>query len=78
MVFSSAVLYGEAVAGDGDEGIQAVFEQWNRIGGDMALVVFDVLELDGHSVMREAWEHRRKRLEDLLAGADLLRVGLCR
>jgi bifunctional non-homologous end joining protein LigD len=72
----SAVLDGEAVAGDGREGIQAVFEARNRIRGDMALLAFDVLELDGQRIMREPWEHRRQRLEDLLGRESLPRIGL--
>jgi hypothetical protein len=40
------VLDGEAVAGDGHEGIQAVFTERNRVGGDLAFLAFDVLELD--------------------------------
>jgi bifunctional non-homologous end joining protein LigD len=74
--FRSAVLDGEAVAGDGHEGIQAVFAGRKRVGGDMALVLFDVLRLDGHDVMREPWTSRRKRLEDLLDGERLNRVGI--
>jgi ATP-dependent DNA ligase len=34
--FESAVFDGEACAGDAHEGIQAVFTERNRIGGDMA------------------------------------------
>jgi hypothetical protein len=41
---------------------RAVFEERTKVGGDMALLSFDVLELDGCSVMCEPWEHRRKRL----------------
>ena len=63
---ASAVLDGEAVAGDGSEGIQAVFEARTRPGSPMAFAAFDVLELDGHRVMAEPWTARRKRLEDLL------------
>jgi hypothetical protein len=63
---ASAVIDGEAVAGDGSEGIQAVFEARNRPGSPMAFTAFDLLELDGQSVMGEAWTVRRKRLEDLL------------
>jgi ATP-dependent DNA ligase len=72
--FDSAIFDGEACAGDGHEGIQAVFTERNRIGGDMALVLFDVLHLDGKSVMREPWRDRRKRLEDLLDGQRIARV----
>src|SRR6202795_2910637 len=61
---ASAVLDGEAVAGDGSEGIQAVFEARTRPGSPMAFAAFDVLELDGQSVMGEPWTARRKRLED--------------
>ena len=71
---ASAVLDGEAVAGDGSEGIQAVFEARNRPGSPMAFTAFDLLELDGQSVMGEAWTVRRKRLEDLLEPPPL---GIC-
>jgi bifunctional non-homologous end joining protein LigD len=63
---AAAVLDGEAVAGDGSEGIQAVFESRNRSGSPMAFAAFDVLEVDGRGVMGEPWTARRKRLEDLL------------
>ena len=53
--FDSAVFDGEACAGDGHEGIQAVFTERKRVGGDMALVLFDLLHLKGKSVMREPW-----------------------
>jgi ATP-dependent DNA ligase len=51
--FDSAVLDGEACAGDGHEGIQAVFEERNKVGGDMSLVLFD-LERKRHE-RRPAW-----------------------
>jgi ATP-dependent DNA ligase len=63
---ASVTLDGEAVAGDGSEGVQAVFEARTRPGSPMAFAAFDVLELDGQSVMGEPWTARRKRLEDLL------------
>src|SRR5262245_42888422 len=72
----SAVIDGEACAGDGHEGIQAVFHERQKQGGDMAVVVFDVLHLDGRSVMAEPWRDRRKRLEDLVDGRQLPRVGI--
>ena len=56
---ASAVLDGEAVAGDGSEGIQAVFEARTRPGSPMAFAAFDVLELDGHRVTGEPWTARR-------------------
>lgn len=68
--FKSAIFDGEACAGDGHEGIQAVFAERNRVGGDMALVLFDLLHLRGKSVMGEPWRDRRKWLEDLLEGAS--------
>jgi hypothetical protein len=40
------VLDGEAVAGDGSEGIQAVFEARHRPGSPMALTAFDLLAID--------------------------------
>ena len=63
---AAAVLDGEALAGDGSEGIQAVFEARTRSGSSMAFAAFDLLEIDGHRVMGEPWTARRKRLEDLL------------
>src|SRR5262249_4865702 len=59
----AAILDGEACAGDGHEGIQAVFEERNRDGGDMSFLAFDLLTVGGHDVMREPWRDRRKRLE---------------
>jgi hypothetical protein len=35
--FRSAIFDGESCAGDGHEGIQAVFTERNWVGGDMAL-----------------------------------------
>jgi ATP-dependent DNA ligase len=72
----SAILDGEAVAGDGNEGIQAVFHERGRAGGAMAVILFDVLKLDGQDVMREPWTARRKRLEDVLGGQDVPGVGI--
>jgi ATP-dependent DNA ligase len=39
--FESAIFDGEACAGDGHEGIQAVLTERNRAGGDMALTPLD-------------------------------------
>lgn len=39
------------MAGDGNEGIQAVFHARNRSGSSMAFAAFDVLAFDGHAVM---------------------------
>jgi ATP-dependent DNA ligase len=72
----TAVLDGEACAGDGHEGIQAVFEERNREGGDMSFLAFDLLTLNGQDIMREPWTNRRKRLEDLFVIVSLPRVGL--
>ena len=44
---ASAGLDGEAMAGDGSEGIQAVFEARTRPGSPMDFAAFDVVELDG-------------------------------
>src|SRR5262245_15175513 len=65
---ADAILDGEAVVGEGSEGIQAVFEARNRADGAMAFAAFDLLAFDGREVMAEPWTSRRKRLEDLLAG----------
>ena len=59
--------------GNGSESIQAVFEACNRPGSPRAFTAFDLLELDGQSVMGEAWTVRRKRL-DLLEPPPL---GIC-
>jgi hypothetical protein len=72
----AAVLDGEACAGDGHEGIHAVFEERHRIGGDISFMAFDLLKLDGQDVMREPWKDRRKRREDVFASLTLPRVGL--
>jgi ATP-dependent DNA ligase len=72
----AAVLDGEACAGDGHEGIQAVFEERTREGGEMSFLALDLLKLDGQDVMREPWTDRRKRLEDVFASFTLPRVGL--
>jgi ATP-dependent DNA ligase len=61
------VLDGEARAGDGHDGIQAVFEERHRIGGAMSFMAFDLLMLDGDDIMREPWTARRKRLKDVFA-----------
>ncbi len=55
------------MAGDGSEGIQAVFEARNQPGSPMAFAAFDLLEVDGYSIIGEPWTARRKRLEGLLA-----------
>jgi ATP-dependent DNA ligase len=64
------------VAGDGHEGIQSVFTERNRIGGNLAFHAFDLVEIDGRRVMREHWTYRRKRLVDLLDGRRIERIGL--
>ena len=46
------------------------------MGGDMAVVFFDLLHVGGKSVMREPWRDRRKRLEDLVEGHQLSRVAV--
>src|SRR5262249_19687371 len=50
--FDAAVLDGEACAGDGHEGIQAVFSERRRPDGAMSLVFFDLLALDAGGGMR--------------------------
>ncbi len=70
-----AVFDGEAVADNGKEGVQDVFAQRARAGGAMALMVFDLLQVDGQDVMREPWTGRRERLEDVML-APLPRVSL--
>lgn len=55
---------------------RVLFEERNRVGGDMSVLAFDLLELNGQDVMREPWKDRRKRLEDVFAGLVLPRIGL--
>ena len=54
------------MAGDGSEGIPAVFEEGNRSGNIMAVTQFDVLELNSSQSVLGERAARRKRLEDLL------------
>src|SRR6266508_3446978 len=72
----SAVLDGEAVAGDGHEGIQSVFTERNKPRGALALIFFDLLTLDRQSVMRERWTSRRKRPEDVFDAVTLPNVSV--
>jgi hypothetical protein len=46
------VLDGEACAGDGHEGIQAIFEERDRIGGEMSFMAFDLLSCARHDALR--------------------------
>ncbi len=66
-----AILDGEIVAGDGHEGIHSVFAEREKPGGAMAFGAFNLLHVGGQDVMREPWRDRRKRLEDLVAGAAI-------
>lgn len=74
--FQAAVLDGEACAGNAHQGVQHVLVERQRPDGATALLLFDLLTLDGRNVMREPWMDRRKRLEDLVAGDRPRRVGL--
>ena len=67
---ASAVLDGEALAGDGSEGIRAVFEARTRPGSPMVAAAYDLLELDGARVMGEPSTARRKRLERIAVRLD--------
>ena len=53
-----------------------MFTERNRIGGDMACS-FDVLHVQGRSVMREPWRGRRKRLEDLYKAIEFRALPYC-
>ena len=72
----SGIFDGEAVAGDGHEGIHSVFEARGTAGSAMAVVLFDVLHVAGQDVLREPWRDRRKRLESVVEGAALPGVTL--
>ena len=67
---ASAVLDGEAVAGDGSQGIQAVFGARHRLGSPKAFAAFDLLEPGAHRVVGEPWTGRRKRLEGIAVRLD--------
>ena len=41
-----------------------------------SFLAFDVLAVDGREVMREPWEDRRKRLEDIGAALDSERTAV--
>jgi len=56
----AAVLDGEAVAGDGHEGIQSVVQGANYCRPPDGR---GALRRSGRDVMREPWRDRRKRLE---------------
>jgi bifunctional non-homologous end joining protein LigD len=58
----SVVLDAELV-GMGDDG-RPRFQRM-QLGNNVALLVFDVLSIDDHLVLREGYESRRRRLEDL-------------
>ena len=59
-------MHAELRWSDGDKAIQAVFQARHRQGSPIVFAAFDVLEVDGHSVISEGWTARRKRLEDPL------------
>jgi ATP-dependent DNA ligase len=72
----AAVLDGEVFAGNGCDGIDSVFAARDREGGATAVAVFDILRLDGASVMAKRWEERRNRLEELFRSIEGNRVQL--
>jgi bifunctional non-homologous end joining protein LigD len=61
---SDCVLDGELCAFD-EDGVPR-FELFQRSEGNIAYVVFDLLELDGEPLIAEPWSRRRERLEDLI------------
>ena len=67
-----AVLGGEACTGM----VTKAFEERNRTGGDMSVLAFDLLELDGQPIMQEPWKDRRKRRGDVFASLARPRVRL--
>ena len=61
---ADCVLDGELCAFD-DDGVPR-FELFQRSEGNIAYVVFDLLELDGEPLIAEPWSRRRERLEELI------------
>jgi ATP-dependent DNA ligase len=73
---AQAVLDGEVCGDSGSDGIQSVLEARGRRDAVTSFLAFDVLAVDGREVMREPWEDRRKRLEDIGSGLDSKRVAV--
>jgi ATP-dependent DNA ligase len=72
----AAILDGEVCAGDGHLGVHAVLEHRRRPSDAMSLLAFDLLAAEGREIIAEPWRDRHKRLEDLVEGRGLPRVGL--
>ena len=68
---ADCVLDGELCAFD-EDGVPR-FELFQRSEGNIAYVVFDLLELDGEPLIAEPWSRRRERLEELIVpGAPII------
>jgi len=64
LTHADCVLDGELCAFD-EDGVPR-FDLFQRGEGNIAYVVFDVLELDGEPLIAEPWSRRRERLEELI------------
>ena len=64
LTHADCVLDGELCAFD-ENGVPS-FEHFQRGEGDVAYVVFDLLEIDGEPVFAEPWSRRRELLEQLI------------
>ena len=73
---AQAILDGEVCGDTGSDGIQSVLEARGRRDAVTSFLAFDVLAVDGREVMREPWEDRRKRLEDIGAALDSERTAV--
>jgi ATP-dependent DNA ligase len=71
---ASVVLDGELCASSGMEGILGVFEARKSRHAPLALLAFDILQMNGREIMSEPWMDRRKRLEDLGAALTVPNV----
>jgi bifunctional non-homologous end joining protein LigD len=71
-----AVLDGEVCGDTGSDGIQSILEARGRRDAVTSFLAFDVLSVDGQKVMREPWQDRRKRLEDIGTGLDSERIAV--
>jgi bifunctional non-homologous end joining protein LigD len=64
LTHADCVLDGELCAFD-EDGVPR-FDLFQRGEGNIAYVVFDVLELDGEPLIAEPWSRRREQLEELI------------
>ena len=67
---------GEVCGDTGSDGIQTVLEARGRRDAVTSFLTFDILAVDDREAMREPWEDRRKRLDDIGAAFDSKRIAV--